>query len=338
VSISRIIIVGLGSIGKRHLELARKIFPFALIKVFRHKLDQNIKISADDIVYSMDEVINFRPQIAVIANPAPFHIEVAKKLAKFGVHLLIEKPLSDSVKDVGSLLNECVKSNSILQVGYNLRFDSSLIFFRNKLNEGIIGEILSVRCEAGQYLPSWRPGKNYVNTVSALKELGGGVLLELSHEFDYLRWIFGEVDWVRALIMKQSLLCIDVEDAAHIIIGFLPNNGRQLIGSLNIDFIRHDSTRTCTAIGENGSLQWNCLKGEVLFFGKNSNSWVKINVRTDPFENSYLNEWIEFINCIQENKSPLVNGIDGLRVLQIIDAVRQASKTGGQISISRLNS
>ena len=138
--------------------------------------------------------------------------------------------------------------------GYNLRFSPSLMYFNELIKKNIVGQILSVRCEVGQYLPEWRPNKDYRKTVSANFHLGGGVLLELSHEIDYLRWIFGEVDWVRATLAQQSSLVFDVEDSAHLTLGFLPNeNGRQLIGTLNLDFIRHDQTRACIAIGEKGA-------------------------------------------------------------------------------------
>ena len=80
---------------------------------------------------------------------------------------------------------------------YNLRFLPSLQAYRERIQFGVIGKVLSVRCEIGQYLPSWRPGSDYRQAVSASRALGGGALLELSHEIDYLRWIFGEVAWVQ---------------------------------------------------------------------------------------------------------------------------------------------
>ena len=82
--------------------------------------------------------------------------------------------------------------------------------------------IRRLRCEIGQYLPLWRPGSDYRLGVSANRALGGGVLLELSHELDYLRWIFGDVDWVQASLERQSALEIDVEDTAHLLLSFMP--------------------------------------------------------------------------------------------------------------------
>lgn len=254
--INRILIVGLGSIGKRHLRLARALLPNADIRVLRHQAGSAVPDSANGSFSSIDEAIAFAPQTAVIASPAPFHIATAQALAEAGVHLLIEKPLSASLNGVMQLLETCQKQGTVLLTGYNLRFLPSLQRFRDLLGDGVIGKVLSVRCEIGQYLPSWRPDADYRQGVSARRELGGGALLELSHELDYLRWIFGEVDWVKATLSRQSSLALDVEDTAHLTLGFAPaDDGHQLIGTVNMDFVRHDTTRLCTTIGENGSLR-----------------------------------------------------------------------------------
>jgi predicted dehydrogenase len=216
-------------------------------------------------------------------------------------------------------------------IGYNLRFSASLQRFRKFLHEGIIGELLSVRCEVGQYLPSWRPESDYRQGVSARKELGGGALLELSHEIDYLRWIFGEVDWVKTTLSKQSKLEIDVEDTAHLTMGFLPNSdGRQLIGTLNLDLIRHDNTRTCTVIGEKGTLRWNGLTGEVDLFEESATSWNRLFHHQPEKDETYRAEWQDFTDSIQDKKIPFVSGNDGLRVLEIIEAARTSALCGAQ--------
>ena len=97
-------------------------------------------------------------------------------------------------KNILKLVRMCNSKKSILMVGYNLRHMKSLSKFREILKKKIIGKILSVRSEVGQYLPSWRINSDYKKSVSAREELGGGVLLELSHDIDYLVWLFGKVN------------------------------------------------------------------------------------------------------------------------------------------------
>jgi predicted dehydrogenase len=199
------------------------------------------------------------------------------------------------------------------------------------LSEGIIGALFSVRCDVGQYLPTWRPQSDYRNGVSAKKELGGGVLLELSHEIDYLRWIFGEVDWVSAILTQQSKLEIDVEDSAHLTIGFLPTGSEHpLVGTLNLDFIRHDHTRICVVIGEKGTLRWNGLTGEVDLFEAGARKWRKLYEHEPQSDETYRAEWRDFLDSIYQNKAPIIPGEDGKRVLEIIEAARISAIKGSQ--------
>jgi predicted dehydrogenase len=330
--IKRILIVGLGSIGKRHLRLARDLLPKADIRVLRHQAANEIPELSNGCFSSIEEAIAFDPQIAVIASPAPFHIVTAQVLAEAGVHLLIEKPLSASLDGVTQLLETCHKQGTVLLTGYNLRFLPSLWRFRDLLGEGVIGKVLSVRCEIGQYLPTWRLDSDYRQGVSARREMGGGVLLELSHELDYLRWIFGEVYWVKATLSRQSSLEIDVEDTVHLKLGFAPTvNGHQLISSVDLDFIRHDTTRICVAIGEKGSLRWNGLTGGVELYEAGAKEWSELFRHPHQCDDSYLAEWQDFIACVIEHKKPLTAGEDGLKVLEIIEAARTSAESGCQV-------
>jgi len=334
VPINRILIVGLGSIGQRHLRLARELFPTADIRVLRHQTGSVVPDNANGSFRHLDEAIAFVPQIAIIASPATFHIATAQALAESGVHLLIEKPLSASLDGVAQLLLTCKQHCIVLLTGYNLRFLPSLQIFRDRLKEGVIGKVLSVRCEIGQYLPSWRSNSDYRQSVSARHELGGGVLLELSHELDYLQWIFGEVEWLKSTLSRQSSLEIDVEDTAHLTVGFTSNsNGGQLIGTINLDFIRHDTTRLCTAIGETGSLRWNGLTGVVELFEAGAKEWRELFRHQHQADDSYLAEWKNFIDCVSEHKTPLVTGEDGFKVLQVIEAARKSSESGCNVRV-----
>lgn len=334
--INRLLVVGLGSIGKRHLRLARELLPDADIRVLRHQECASIPEYANGCFSSLEKAIAFAPQLAVIASPATFHMGAALPLAQAGVHLLAEKPLSATLDGVPQLREICRERGTVLLTGYNLRFLPSLQRFRSLLNEHVIGRVLSVRSEIGQYLPSWRPDADYRQCVSARAELGGGALLELSHELDYLRWIFGEVDWVQASLSRQSDLEIDVEDTAHLILGFRPTeNDSRLIGTLNMDFVRHDTTRLCTAIGEKGSLRWNGLTGVVEQFDVGATEWRELFSHQHQRDDSYVAEWQHFLDCIKERKTPLITGEDGLKVLQIIDAARQASQSGRQVQVAK---
>jgi len=330
--------VGLGSIGKRHLRLARELHPWAEIGVLRHNVNYIIPEGADYIFSTMIEALAFTPQLAVIATPAAFHLSTAMPLAEAGVHLLIEKPLSTTVEGVKDLIEVCKKTKAVLAVGYNLRFLQSLQKFKMMLDSQMIGNVWSVRSEIGQYLPSWRPNSDYRQGASAQYLLGGGALLELSHEIDYLSWIFGEVDWLQASLSQQSDLMIDVEDTAHLLLGFVAKSAkRPLIASVHLDFIRQDTTRLCTAIGKLGSLRWNGITGTVELWLSGMQGWQDIYTQKTSLDESYIAEWHNLLVCIKHGAQPLVGGEDGLRVLQIIESVRLAAKIKSQVTMGAVN-
>ena len=333
--IKRVLIVGYGSIGKRHARLARSLFPYAKIIILRHKVSKKIKYQyVDHCVTNLIDAIKFKPQIAVIANPASLHMNIAYPLAKLGVHLLVEKPISNSTKDVLKLVNICKSKKSILMVGYNLRFLESLKKFREVLKKNKIGKILSIRSEVGSYFPSWRPDSDYKKSVSAIKKLGGGVLLELSHDIDYLVWLFGNVKWVSSTIHRQSDLKIDIEDTAHITLCLSGvNKNSDIIANLDMDFYRHDATRFCKVIGKLGTLHWNAIDGTIKLFKKDAKQWKTIYKSKVHRDSTYVSEWKHFINCIKNNKKPLIGGKEGLEVIKIIEAIKKSSKSSSTVSL-----
>lgn len=112
MTIERVLIVGLGSIGQRHLRLARQLLPGADIRVLRRQPSAELPEFADGCFSELNDAIQFAPQLAVIANPASFHVPVATALANVGTNLLIEKPLAAELEGVDELLTCCKKKSS----------------------------------------------------------------------------------------------------------------------------------------------------------------------------------------------------------------------------------
>ncbi len=331
-AVKRILVVGLGSIGSRYVRIIRSMFPDMVIAVLRHQSCEDGEaesLGADDCFTSMEAALRFQPDAAVIASPSPMHLDTSMPLALAGVHLLVEKPISSGIDGVGQLIDLCMQRDLRLMTGYNLRFLTTLISFREFIQQGKIGRVLSVHAEVGQYLPGWRSGVDYRETVSAQKRLGGGVLLELSHEIDYMLWLFGRVDWVKATVLQQSNLEVDVEDTAHLQLGFASDQtGRQLVATLNMDFVRHDTTRQCVAVGEGGTLRWDGVAGRVEVLATDETQWEQLLVDRPERDFTYRQELENFISCVETGVAPVVNGNDGEAVLSVIDAVWLSSRTG----------
>jgi predicted dehydrogenase len=331
----RLLIAGLGSIGQRHARVARRLFPGARIVGLRHRRTADPTPEAiDEVVWSVDEAIAFAPQAAVIASPASAHLALAMQLADAGIPMLIEKPIAMSAAGVHRLLETCNARGIAVLTGYNLRYLPSLAYFRSRVLDGAVGDVLSVRAEVGQHLSDWRPGADYRQSVSSRAELGGGVLLELSHEFDYLRWILGEATSVSADTARSSALEIDVEDTAFVTIRFKSSAAPAgVLASVALDFVRRDTTRACTVIGSETSMRWNGVRHTVERFVPRTGNWEEELAAPIDRDATYEAEWLHFAACALHGAVPLVDGLDGLAAVSIADAARESAASGRTVTI-----
>jgi predicted dehydrogenase len=308
------------------LRVAQELLPNAEVRVLTRQTFKNDSDNKEIQFSDLQQAINFLPQLTIVCNAATNHIEIAQIFAELNSHLLIEKPISHSEAGVVSLIETCKARSLQLLVGYNLRFLDSLQQFKREIDNGRAGTVLTFRSEVGHYLPNWRPDQNYQQTVSARRELGGGVLSELSHELDYLLWIFGEVLSVESSLFKVSNLDINVEDLASLTLEIKSHlNPKPIVGHLTLDFIRHDPTRCCTVIGTEGTVKWDGIAGTVKFWKIESQEWIDVPCKNMDIEETYYLEWKSLLAKIDANITSSYSAEQALRVVQLIDAAREAS-------------
>lgn len=329
----RILIVGTGSMGNRHFEIARKLFPRAEIAVYS---ESGRKAQFPRMFSSKSEIELFQPEISVIANQASHHIEFANFLVKVGSHLLIEKPISSNMEGIDETFELRKITNSKILVGYNLRYLPSFRTVQSLLKDKRVGRVLDVRIEVGQSLETWRPGRDYRETVSARKIDGGGVLRELSHELDYLIELFGFPLWVQANISKVSDLEIDVEDVAHIILGLTDENRAEFMVSLHLDFIRRDTKRKITVIGSEATLDWNLLDGCVSLKTSDSHKQEMSPPGQESMAETYTREWEDLIESINSDSEPVSSLVSSVKTLEVILAAEESQKNGSKVLLKSL--
>jgi predicted dehydrogenase len=321
----RVAIIGFGASGQRAAEITSRVGPTSEILILSQHLPDG---GLYPVTGSYHDVIDFHPHVVVLTGPATLREDDVEALSGIPAGFLIEKPLATNSGAAAKILRKLAGAKTV-HVGYNLRFSESLRAFRAMMHGGLSGPVLSVRAETGQYLPAWRPGRDYRSTVSANASSGGGVLLELSHELDYLRWVFGDVDWVQSWFGKVSSLEVDVEDTAHLMLGLKnPENGIELVVQLNLDFVRHDQVRTVTAVCERGSLRWDGVRGVVQRFDEGDREWS--TVFSDSGEaTTYESQWRSFIDRLEHDRSGEVALEDGVSVLETIEAIRLSKANNG---------
>lgn len=232
----KILFFGLGSIGKKHAKIIKDNFGFELyayrIKKKRKKNDLNIK-EFDDI----KEAFSIKPDVAFITNPTYVHVETALECTKRNINLFIEKPISHSLEKLDELEREIKKRKLFTYVAYNMRFHPVVTSLKEMTSKEEKPIYFRVICSS--YLPNWRPEQNYSKSYSAKKDQGGGVILDLSHEFDYITWLFGEIRNIDGFCGKISNLNIDSED---ILVGQLTCNS-DIKGNLHLDCFSHNKER-----------------------------------------------------------------------------------------------
>jgi predicted dehydrogenase len=328
------LIVSLGSIGRRHLSNLRRLRPDSHIGVLRlnsRPSSEHEPGGADVQFTSIEDAVAFRPLGAVIASPASSHLQIAAPLIEAGIPVLIEKPIADTCTGLRELIDESIKRNAPIMTGYNLRFLPSLREAKRLLDRNVIGPVLGVRAEVGQYLPDWRPASHYQEAVSAKRTLGGGALLELSHEIDYLYWIFGLPDRITARGGRYSNLEIDVEDMATLCLEY--DSPSRLV-NIHLDFLQRSPTRTCKFIGERGTLVWNGITDRLDLFDAEKGVWEHIETFVQPDRNQmYLDELTHFLDCLSTRQAAMVDGLQGYDVLAIVEAAKASIENNSTVKV-----
>ena len=329
----KLLIIGCGSTGQRHLRNLKiittgEIIAYRTRKKEVKKLENKYHIQT----YSnLEEALNQKPDAVLVTNPTSLHIQSALTAAKHGCHLFIEKPLSHTLDGIDELIGIVHKKNLVVLVGCNLRFHPCLQFIKKLLNEKRIGKVVSARVQMGQYLPDWHPWEDYRTMYSAQQSLGGGIILDAIHDLDYISWLLGDVTQVFSFSDKLSNLDIDTEDVAEILLRFKSGT----IVEVHLDYVQRYPSRSCEIIGDEGSIILDINKGTVKVYTAEKKKWELFEQPNNyDINQTYLDEMVHFINCIEGKEEPLIGITDGLEVLKIALAAKKSAKYGRIIKIN----
>ena len=300
----RVLVIGCGSIGKRHI---RNLIALGQT-VHTQDLSPEIQ-KATEVEYDLSPL--GQVDAVVVATPPDSHLHYALKALEDERPVFVEKPISDTMEGVSGLLG------TNLLVGYNLRYHWGLQLVHRMLPS--IGKPISVRAEFGQYLPDWRPWQDYRSSYTARL----GIILDASHEIDYLRWLFGEVRAVSCVAERLGNLEVQCEDTAEIILQFVSGT----IASIHLDFLQSRRFRHCRIVGASGTLVWRPSKVNLYLNGRQD------FVQPGTIEDTYIDEMRHFIRCAQGWEKPRITAEDGIRVLEIALAAKESARLGKVIRL-----
>ena len=321
----KIMIAGLGSIGRRHLRNLQELGERDIL-LYRTK---RATLPDDDLIglpteTDLRRALEQKPAAVIIANPTAKHLEVAIPAAETGCHILLEKPISGSLDGVSELASTARKSGSRILVGFQFRFHPTLRKAADLLGEEVIGKVISVRSHWGEYLPGWHPWEDHKQGYAARPDLGGGVALTLSHPLDYLHWLVGKVEALWAFSGDNGL-GLPVED--NVEIGLKFSSGA--MGTVHLDYNQRPSAHTLELIGTRGTLSWNNADGILNLYKVAEKHWQRFPP-PKGFERNwmFLDEVKHFLALVRGEAEPICSLEDGRVALELsLSALRSAQNT-----------
>lgn len=322
-------IAGFGSIGRRHARLLKQMWPDTDIVLVRSGSgvtwpEEELAIAT---VKTPEEALEFGVRAAIISSPASFHLSQANDFISGGVPVLVEKPLSNCLE--GAIKFEKLVSSLGLPVlvGYTFRHSPVLNFYLACLKDPSMGAPISARIECNTYLPSWRPGQDFRSTVSARSDLGGGVLLELSHELDYANLFFGPFSTVEARTLSETSLNLDVETLARLKLKSQTGVEIEVI----LDFYNRTESRKCVLQMSTGVLILDLLAQKVVWVPRDGGreEWHFPHDRDDI----YVAQLQHFFDCINGLVAPVASVQDGIAALTLAVAAKVSNKNGRVVAI-----
>ena len=319
----RAVVAGFGSIGQRHL---RNLIALGVrdVLVQTSRPDAARRLTEGVVVTEVEEALAWKPDVVLVCTPASAHVAVASAAADAGCHLFVEKPLSDAIAGVSELEETVRRRGLTVLTGFDLRFDPGLCRVKAWIEEGRIGRVLSVQAQVGEFLPDWRPGRDYRHTATARADWGGGVIFELSHELDYVSWLLGPVTDVTCLKGRVSDLDIDVEDVAGIVLRFQCG----AIGTVHLDCLQRVPSRTCRVIGQLGTIEWDYhgRQARILYAGDSAPETFSYPGFTR--DSRFRSEMRHLLDCLAGHEMPRSDLGSAVNSLKISLAAQRSAETG----------
>lgn len=289
----KIAFVGLGSIATRHLKNVQKFLASqgdsCTVDLYRSSLGRpltedlkplvsNIFVFADDIpTEKMYDVV-------FVTNPTSMHYETVERFAAHTKSFFIEKPIFDSTT-IDERIFDAIK-NIPSYVACPLHYNAVLQYVKHNVNPD---DVICAKAMSSSYLPDWRPGQDYRNTYSAHKDLGGGVSIDLIHEWDYLTWLFGMPTECKQMISKVSNLEIDSDDLAI----YIGKNDMTTF-ELHLDYFGRQTQRTLELFTADDTIHCDLIAGTVNYL--KSGKTIKLESERNAFQMAEIAHFFELIN------------------------------------------
>ena len=300
--ISKAAVIGCGSIGQRHIKNLRslgitEITALRTLKGHFKSLSPDLEVKE---VAKWDKLLAEKPDVAIVSNPSNLHLETVNRLIPHVKGIFIEKPLSDTLEGVQSLLDGIKQHRTISFAGYNLQFHRVILAVQEILNSKEMGHPLVFQCQVGHWLPNWHPYEDYRKLYAARRDLGGGVSLSLIHEIHLAQELLGSVEKVQAVFPEYNQLQVDVDVVADLMLCHTSG----AVSQIHLDCVQRPLQRCGVISCETGWIRYDLVSNQVM--AQTSNE-TKPRVIWDGSEydlnQQYIDEMATFMRYTKEGRA-----------------------------------
>jgi len=339
----KFLIAGLGSIGRRHFRnlIALGEKDIVLLRTRKATLPDD-ELAGFSVETDLQQALQkHRPQAVIVANPTSLHLDVAIPAAEAGCHILLEKPVSHSLERLDLLQRTAAQSGSKILVGFQFRYHPTLNKARELIQSGALGKVLTVHAHWGEYLPQWHPWEDYRQGYAARADLGGGVIVTLTHPLDYLRYLLGDAEALWSFNGHISPLEVDVEDVAEIGLKF--TNGA--VGGVHVNYFQRPPVHRLEIVGTQGTLRWDNADGILQHhrlpdaFGSYADlppaPVLEAFSPPEGFERNqlFVAQTRHFVEMARGESEPLCSLNDGVQALRLALAAYESQETGRVVNL-----
>jgi predicted dehydrogenase len=302
----KILIVGLGSIARKHIAALESLN--INMNIYALRSDPNSeKEQGIENIYDL-ESLNITFDFAIVSNPTHLHFEFIEKLARLNIPLFVEKPAVHTLQNVSSLISLIENRNIINYVACNLRFHPCIEFLKNKLDHEDL-KINEVNVYCGSYLPDWRPNIDFRKIYSANASMGGGVHLDLFHELDYVNWLFGLPNKSSSTLRNVSSLNIDAIDYANYVLEY-----DTFTTNITLNYYRKKTKRAIEIVFDNDILEIDLINNKII----NINNEIVFEAPDFEIKKTYSFQLDYFMRCLKDKIEPMNSIKESVKILKIV--------------------
>lgn len=339
----KILIAGLGSIGRRHFRNLLTLGQKELV-LYRTNLSSlpDDELAGYPVETDLAQALKkHQPQAVIVSNPSALHMDIAIPAARAGCAILLEKPIAGNLARVADLRQAAAQSGSRILVGFQFRYHPTLNKARDLISAGAIGKVFSAHAHWGEYLPNWHPWEDYRQSYAARADLGGGVIVTLTHPLDYLRYLLGEVEALWSFNGHVSALELSsVEDVAEIGLKFASG----AICGVHVNYFQRPPVHRLEIVGSAGTLRWDNADG-ILHHYQMPDEFGVISSEPTPaqvtqyalpegFDRNHLfiAQTRHFLDVAAGQAEPICTLEDGIRALELALAAKTSQALGQTIT------